>query len=55
MLKNLIDNKLWSGAYVTTGIINESLGIKFIWKLFNYQIGSMRFYKWCIYFYSNYR
>ena len=42
--KNLIDNKLWSGAYVTTGIINESLGIKFIWKLFNYQsIGSMRF------------
>ena len=42
--KSLIDEKLWSGSYVTTGIINENLGIKFIWKILDHQsIGSMRY------------
>ena len=42
--KALLDNKLWSGSYVTTGIINESLGISLIWKILGHQsIGSMRF------------
>ena len=42
--KSLIDKKLWSGSFVTTGIINENLGVKFIWKILNHQsIGSMRY------------
>ncbi len=42
--KSLIDEKLWSGSYVTTGIINENIGIKIIWKILNHQsIGSMRY------------
>ena len=42
--KSLIDEKLWSGSFVTTGIINENLGIKAIWKIINHQsIGSMRY------------
>ena len=42
--KSLIDEKLWSGSFVTTGIINENLGVKFIWKILNHQsIGSMRY------------
>ena len=42
--KSLIDKKLWSGSFVTTGIINESLGIKSIWKILEHQsIGSMRY------------
>jgi len=42
--KSLIDEKLWSGSYVTTGIINENLGVKFIWKILNHEsIGSMRY------------
>ncbi len=42
--KSLIDEKLWSGSYITTGIINENLGIKVIWKILNHQsIGSMRY------------
>ena len=42
--KSIIDGKLWSGSFVTTGIINENLGIKFIWEIFNHQsIGLMRF------------
>ena len=42
--KSLIDKKLWSGSYVTTGIINENIGIKFIWKILDHQsIGLMRF------------
>ena len=40
--KSLIDEKLWSGSYVTTGIINESIGTKVIWKVLGHQsIGSM--------------
>ena len=42
--KSLIDEKLWSGSFVTTGIINENLGIKTIWKILNHQsVGSMRY------------
>ena len=42
--KSLIDEKLWSGSYVTTGIINESIGTKVIWKILGHQsIGSMRY------------
>lgn len=42
--KSVIDGKLWSGSLVTTGIINENLGIKFIWEMFDHQsIGLMRF------------
>ena len=42
--KSLIDEKLWSGSFVTTGIINENLGVKFIWKILDHQsIGSMRY------------
>tara|TARA_Y100001970_G_scaffold287097_1_gene410900 strand:- start:6341 stop:8125 length:1785 start_codon:yes stop_codon:yes gene_type:complete len=42
--KSSIDEKLWSGSYVTTGIINENLGIKVIWKILGHQsIGSMRY------------
>ena len=42
--KSLLDGSLWSGSYITTGIINEVLGTKFIWKILSHQsIGSMRF------------
>lgn len=42
--KNIIDGKLWSGSIVTTGIINETLGIKFIWSILDQQsIGAMRY------------
>ena len=42
--KSMIDEKLWSGSIVTTGIINENLGIKLIWKILDHQsIGSMRY------------
>ncbi len=42
--KSLIDNSLWSGSYVTVGIIYETIATKFIWQLFNTEtIGLMRF------------
>ena len=42
--KSLLDNKLWSGSFVTTGIIDESLGVKLFWNYIgNSSIGSMRF------------
>ena len=42
--KSLLDGKLWAGSYVTTGIINENLGIKFFWNIVkNPSIGSMRY------------
>jgi hypothetical protein len=42
--KSSMDGKLWSGSFVTTGIINETLGTKLIWKIFNHQsIGLMRY------------
>ena len=41
--KSLSDGSLWSGSYITTGIIYENLGPRFIWKYLNYSsIGSMR-------------
>ena len=42
--KSLLDGSLWSGSFVTTGIINEIMGTKFIWRFFGHEsIGSMRF------------
>jgi len=42
--KSSIDNSLWSGSYVTVGIIYETLGSKFIWNFFNQKtIGGMLF------------
>ena len=41
--KGLLDGSLWSGSYITTGIINENLGARFIWMIFNHEsIGSAR-------------
>ena len=41
--KGLLDGSLWSGSYITTGIINENLGARFIWKIFDHEsIGSVR-------------
>ena len=42
--KNKLDGSLWSGSYVTVGIIYETLGAKYIWKLFGSEsIGLVRF------------
>ena len=42
--KSLLDDSLWSGSYVTIGIIYETIGTKFIWQMFNnVSIGLMRF------------
>jgi len=42
--KSLLDGSLWSGSFITTGIINEILGTKFFWKILSHEsIGSMRF------------
>ena len=42
--KSLLDDSLWSGSYVTIGIIYETIGTKFIWQMFNNEsIGLMRF------------
>ena len=42
--KSLIDNSLWSGSYVTSGVFIEIINTKFIWKLFDFQsIGLFRF------------
>ena len=32
--KSLLDDSLWSGSYVTIGIIYETIGTKFIWQMF---------------------
>ena len=41
--KSLLDNSLWTGSFVTVGIIYETIGTKFIWGLFNKEtIGLMR-------------
>ena len=42
--KSKLDNSLWSGSYISTGIIYEILGPKYIWKIFNIEsIGLLRF------------
>lgn len=42
--KSFIDNSLWSGSYVTSGVFIEIINTKFIWKLFDFQsIGLFRF------------
>lgn len=33
--KSKLDGTLWSGSYVTVGVIYEILGPKYIWKIFN--------------------
>jgi len=42
--KNLLDGSLWSGSFVTIGMIHESLGTKLFWDILNHHsIGSMRY------------
>ena len=42
--RSLADGTLWTGSYVTVGIIYETLGSKFIWQIFNKEtIGLVRF------------
>ena len=42
--KSRLDGSLWSGSYISTGIIYEILGPKFIWKIFNQEsVGLLRF------------
>ncbi len=42
--KSLLDNSLWSGSYITSGVFIEILNAKYIWKLFGFQsIGLVRF------------
>ena len=42
--KSLLDNSLWSGSYITSGIFIEIINAKLIWKLFDFQsIGLVRF------------
>ena len=42
--KSLIDNSLWTGSYLTTGVFHEIFGLKIIWKIFGYEsIGLARF------------
>ena len=42
--KSLLDDSLWTGSYVTVGIIYETIGSKLIWQLFNnVSIGLVRF------------
>lgn len=44
--KSYLDNSLWSGSYITSGIITEILGPKLVWKIFSYQsIGLVRYYE----------
>lgn len=41
--KSKLDGSLWSGSYISKGIIYEVLGPKYIWKLFNQEsIGLLR-------------
>ena len=43
-LKSKLDSSLWSGSYISTGIIYEILGPKYIWGIFNQEsIGLLRF------------
>ncbi len=43
-LKSSLDGSLWSGSYVSVGIIYETLGTKFIWEILDKKtIGSMKF------------
>ena len=42
--RSKLDGSLWSGSYISKGIIYEILGPKYIWKLFNQEsIGLLRF------------
>ena len=42
--KSKLDSSLWSGSYISTGIIYEILGPKYIWKIFNQEsVGLLRF------------
>jgi len=42
--KSNLDGSLWSGSYISTGIIHEVLGPKLIWKIFNQEsVGLLRF------------
>ncbi len=44
--KYRLDNKLWSGSYVTVGIIYEAITSNLVWNLFeNINIGAVRFFK----------
>ena len=41
--KSLLDGSLWSGSYITSGIIYENLGPRLFWQFLNHaSIGSMR-------------
>jgi hypothetical protein len=42
--KSKLDGSLWSGSYISTGVIYEILGPKLIWKIFNQEsVGLLRF------------
>jgi hypothetical protein len=42
--KSKLDGTLWSGSYISTGVIYEILGPKYIWKIFNHEsVGLFRF------------
>ena len=42
--KSVLDGSLWSGSYITVGIIFETLSTKFVWYLFDHiSIGLARF------------
>jgi len=42
--KNLLDNTLWSGSYITVGIIYETLSSSIFWRFFDHvSIGLSRF------------
>jgi len=42
--KSKLDGSLWSGSYISKGVIYEVLGPKYIWKFFNQEsIGLLRF------------
>ncbi len=42
--KSKLDGSLWSGSYISTGVIYEILGPKYIWKIFDQQsVGLFRF------------
>jgi hypothetical protein len=42
--KSKLDGSLWSGSYISTGVIYEILGPKLMWKIFNQEsVGLLRF------------
>ncbi len=42
--KSKLDGSLWSGSYISTGIIYEILGPKYLWEIFNQEsVGLLRF------------